>query len=98
MEERERRRVGFFGLPLSSVLSPLLRRGERKKICASSENFHRSRESSTDSRLAPESGTWYWLHIEFENGWPSSLTFRMSYNFPGKLDQERVTAVFVPLG
>jgi hypothetical protein len=42
MEERvgERRRVGFFGLPLSSVLSPLLRRGERKKICASSENFY----------------------------------------------------------
>jgi len=32
MEERagERRRV-CFGLPLSSVLSPLLRRGERKK-------------------------------------------------------------------
>ena len=32
MEERagERRRV-FVGLPLSSVLSPLLRRGERKK-------------------------------------------------------------------
>jgi len=45
MEERagERRRVGFFGLPLSSVpspLSPLLRRGERKKIGASSEDFH----------------------------------------------------------
>jgi len=33
MEERvgERRRVGFFASPLSSVLSPLLRRGERKK-------------------------------------------------------------------
>jgi hypothetical protein len=37
MEERvgERRFVCFLGLPLSSVLSPLLRRGERKKICAS---------------------------------------------------------------
>jgi hypothetical protein len=36
MEERvgERRRVGFSGLPLSSVLSPLLRREERKKISA----------------------------------------------------------------
>jgi hypothetical protein len=34
MEERvgERRRVGSLGLPLSSVLSPLLRRGERKRF------------------------------------------------------------------
>jgi hypothetical protein len=57
----ERRQVDFFGLPLSSVLSPLLRppsavvhhlvsdlpgllrrtgRWERKKICASCENFY----------------------------------------------------------
>jgi hypothetical protein len=35
----ERRRVGFFEFPLSSVLSPLLRRGERKKICASCDDF-----------------------------------------------------------
>jgi hypothetical protein len=42
MEERlgERRRVGFFEFPLSSVLSPLLRHGERKRICASCEDFH----------------------------------------------------------
>jgi len=48
MEERagERRRVGLdkFGLPLSSVLSPLLRRGERKKNV-------RAKKSSRHARI-----------------------------------------------
>ena len=70
MEERagERRRV-CFGLPLSSVLSPLLRRGERKKkrIRKSLSNMHEPSslyyEFLGTERVDPAGGDDYWSNF-----------------------------------